>query len=76
MYRWMLITVFPYFIKGQVVQVVDYVRKASYEVIKLPHMTPLDGFSIVTNPNDKDSSPIGWHNDGDKIYKTTQGNNV
>jgi extracellular elastinolytic metalloproteinase len=61
---------------GQVVQVVDYVRKASYEVIKLPHMTPLDGFSIVTNPNDKDSSPIGWHNDGDKIYKTTQGNNA
>jgi extracellular elastinolytic metalloproteinase len=65
-----------YITLGQIVEVVDYVHKASYEVIELPHRSPLDGFSVVVDPMDIVASPLGWHNDKNSNYTTTQGNNV
>ncbi|KAI8893623.1 Fungalysin metallopeptidase-domain-containing protein [Globomyces pollinis-pini] len=61
---------------GQLVQVVDYINKASYNVIKLPKNDPRDGFETVTDPADKKASPFGWHKDAKSTYTTTQGNNV
>jgi extracellular elastinolytic metalloproteinase len=61
---------------GQIVEVVDYVHKASYKVIQLPNKSPLDGFSVVVDPMDIVSSPLGWHSDKNNNYTTTRGNNV
>jgi extracellular elastinolytic metalloproteinase len=30
----------------------------------------------VTDPSDKNASPLGWNNDGSKSYTDTRGNNV
>ncbi len=51
----------------------------SYTVIPYPIESPNHGsFSIVTNPAaaNTTASPLGWHNDGNTTYTTTQGNNV
>ncbi|KAK5667536.1 hypothetical protein QVD99_006125 [Batrachochytrium dendrobatidis] len=56
---------------GKLIQAVDFAHHATYKVIKLPGLTPDDGFSNVKDPEYKPSSPNGW-TDG----TTTQGNNV
>lgn len=61
---------------GQVVEVVDFYNKASYHAIKLPNATPLDGFTTIVDPADKNASPFGWHNDGRTSHINTVGNNV
>lgn len=61
---------------GQIVQVIDYYNKASYNAIQLPKATPLDGFSTVVDPADKVASPFGWNSDGSKTFDDTRGNNV
>jgi Zn-dependent metalloprotease len=61
---------------GQVVQVVDFVNQASFKVIALPRVTPLDGFVTVTDPANEKASPKGWNSDGETSYTDTQGNNV
>ncbi|KAJ2997305.1 hypothetical protein HDV02_005643 [Globomyces sp. JEL0801] len=60
---------------GQLIQVVDFVNKASYKVLALPNNDPRDGFTTVTDPADATASPNGWHKDT-KSYKDTQGNNA
>ncbi|KAJ2999350.1 hypothetical protein HDV02_003131 [Globomyces sp. JEL0801] len=60
---------------GQLVQVVDFMNKASYNAIALPNSDPRDKFSTVTDPSDKKASPNGWHKDT-KTYTDTQGNNA
>ncbi|KAH6584206.1 hypothetical protein BASA61_007604 [Batrachochytrium salamandrivorans] len=56
---------------GKVIQTVDFGNKATYKVIQIPRRDPTEGFSVVTKPEFKRSSPNGW-TDG----KATEGNNV
>ncbi|KAH9260484.1 hypothetical protein BASA82_001145 [Batrachochytrium salamandrivorans] len=56
---------------GKVIQVINFANKASYKVIPIPRRDVTEGFSMVTNPEVKGSSPNGW-TDG----KATKGNNV
>jgi extracellular elastinolytic metalloproteinase len=56
---------------GQIVQVVDYVDQSTYNVVQLPKMTALDGFNLVTDPENATASPNGWTD-----VSSTIGNNV
>ncbi|KAH6592807.1 hypothetical protein BASA50_007858 [Batrachochytrium salamandrivorans] len=56
---------------GEVVQVINFANEASYKVVQIPHRDPTEGFSVVANPEFRDSSPNGW-SDG----KATEGNNA
>ncbi|KAH6578771.1 hypothetical protein BASA60_003544 [Batrachochytrium salamandrivorans] len=56
---------------GEVVQVINFANEASYKVVQIPHRDPTEGFSVVANPEFRDSSPNGW-TDG----KATEGNNA
>jgi Zn-dependent metalloprotease len=61
---------------GQLVQVIDYVQYATYQVLPLPKGNPNDGFEVVTDPENVQASPKGWNSDGITSYTDTQGNNV
>lgn len=53
------------------------VESASYKVFALPVEAPTFGSrTIETNPWYADSSPLGWHNDGETAYTITRGNNT
>ncbi|KAH9265771.1 extracellular metalloproteinase 4 [Batrachochytrium salamandrivorans] len=56
---------------GRVIQVIDFAKKASYRVVPLPRRDATQGFSVVTKPEFKRSSPKGW-----TAGKVTGGNNV
>ncbi|KAH9248784.1 hypothetical protein BASA81_013529 [Batrachochytrium salamandrivorans] len=56
---------------GKVIQAIDFANKASYKVIPVPRRNPTEGFSMVSNPEFKGSSPNGW-TDGE----ATEGNNA
>ncbi|KAH9253798.1 hypothetical protein BASA83_004293 [Batrachochytrium salamandrivorans] len=56
---------------GRVIQAVDFVKRASYKVIAIPHRDPTDGFSMVVDPEFIGSSPKGW-----VFGNATEGNNA
>ncbi|KAH9269011.1 hypothetical protein BASA83_009014 [Batrachochytrium salamandrivorans] len=56
---------------GKVIQAIVSPNKASYKVIPVPRRNPTEGFSMVSNPEFKGSSPNGW-TDGE----ATEGNNA
>jgi extracellular elastinolytic metalloproteinase len=56
-------------ITGELVSVINYYNNASYKVIKLPKVNPLDGFSTAEISAD-------WHSIGSEKFQTTKGNNV
>ena len=59
----------------KVVGAVDYVHDASYEVYPWPIANPPAGErKIVEDPERLESSPFGWHSDGENNYTTTWGN--
>ncbi|KAH6583678.1 hypothetical protein BASA60_001323 [Batrachochytrium salamandrivorans] len=45
---------------GKVIQAVDFVNKASYKAIALPRRDISGGFSLLSNPEFRGSSPNGW----------------
>jgi len=73
---------------ANVVQVIDWVHEAKYYVYPIGVNDPLDGpQTMVSNPEDNDASPLGWHNlgadvgrgkgeDGAGRFRNTIGNNV
>ncbi|OBZ66603.1 Extracellular metalloproteinase mep [Grifola frondosa] len=61
---------------GELVSITDFVSDASYRALPIMEETLLDGFDILTDPQDLNSSPEGWHNDGQTSTITTAGNNV
>lgn len=61
---------------GKVIQVVDYVKKATFKAIPFTKHDPTDGFENIVDPENLKASPKGWNNDGKKEYKETRGNNV
>ncbi|KAK6098027.1 hypothetical protein MT418_002097 [Batrachochytrium dendrobatidis] len=56
---------------GKLIQAVDFGHRATYKAIKVPDLSPNDGFSDIKDPEYKPSSPNGW-TDG----TVTQGNNI
>lgn len=61
---------------GEIVETVNYYKKASFKAIQLPNIVPTSGFTMVVNPEDSFASPLGWNNDGSTIYSSTTGNNI
>ncbi|KAJ1925827.1 hypothetical protein IWQ60_004314 [Tieghemiomyces parasiticus] len=63
---------------GQVLSLVDWVSDAQYHVYPLGINDPLDGNrTLLTDPHDKEASPLGWHDKGHgEKFTDTRGNNV
>ncbi|KDQ21544.1 hypothetical protein BOTBODRAFT_99893 [Botryobasidium botryosum FD-172 SS1] len=61
---------------GEIVNAVDFVAQASYNVLKFDKQDLREGFTVETNPADTVASPNGWHVAGSTSYTTTRGNNV
>ncbi|KAL1947182.1 hypothetical protein VTO73DRAFT_14143 [Trametes versicolor] len=61
---------------GEIVQLTDFVAKASYLVLPITKEVPTDGFEVVTDPQNIAASPAGWHSDGTTTTTVTAGNNV
>jgi extracellular elastinolytic metalloproteinase len=66
---------------GQVVQLVDWVSHATFNVYPLGMNDPADGKrQLVVDPEDKKASPMGWNTQVSgkktKLFTTTIGNNV
>ena len=71
-------------ISGKVWTRFDWVASDSYRVYAEPvespnHTAPLppsDARTLVSNPADATTSPLGWHDTGSASYTITRGNNV
>ncbi|KAG0368504.1 Fungalysin metallopeptidase-domain-containing protein [Gamsiella multidivaricata] len=63
---------------GNVMQVVDWVSDATYNVFPMGVNDPLDGErKLVVDPEHLPASPLGWNRQGqNKNFTTTIGNNV
>ncbi|KAF9362133.1 Fungalysin/Thermolysin Extracellular metalloproteinase 5 [Mortierella sp. AD094] len=63
---------------GKVMQVIDWVADATYNVYPMGVNDPEDGDrKLVVNPENKIASPLGWNRQGqNKNFTTTIGNNV
>ncbi|KAF8678110.1 Fungalysin metallopeptidase (M36) [Rhizoctonia solani] len=60
---------------GKLLNVVDFVADSSYHVVPLNCQDPTQCYEVVTNPEDSEASPEGWH-DKTLISSVTAGNNV
>ncbi|KAJ1329952.1 hypothetical protein BSLG_010757 [Batrachochytrium salamandrivorans] len=56
---------------GKVIQTIDFGNKVSYKAIQVPRRDANEGFSMVSNPELRGSSPNGW-----TAGRATGGNNV
>ncbi|KAI0641704.1 Fungalysin metallopeptidase-domain-containing protein [Trametes meyenii] len=62
---------------GELVQLTDFVSKASYRVLPITKQTPPEGFEVLINPQNFAASPNGWHSiDGATTTTDTSGNNA
>ncbi|CAE6429889.1 unnamed protein product [Rhizoctonia solani] len=61
---------------GEIVNMINFVHKASYRVVPFTSQDPEDGFITVTDPHDTVASPNGWHQYGTTSTTSTSGNNA
>lgn len=61
---------------GKLLSVTDFVADASYTVVPITSISVDDGLEKIVDPQDLQSSPLGWHADGDANSTVTAGNNV
>ncbi|KAJ0107480.1 extracellular elastinolytic metalloproteinase [Diaporthe amygdali] len=62
---------------NEVVGAVEHTNGATYEAFPWGTMNPDEGSrELIANPEDKLSSPFGWHSDGNQSYTTLSGNNA
>ncbi|PPR05526.1 hypothetical protein CVT24_003269 [Panaeolus cyanescens] len=61
---------------GELVSVTDFVARATYLVLPIQKEILTEGFETLTNPQDPNSSPDGWHSTGTTTSTTTSGNNA
>ncbi|KAI0357172.1 hypothetical protein OH77DRAFT_1399444 [Trametes cingulata] len=61
---------------GELVQLTDFVAKASYRVLPITKETLVEGFEVLTDPQNPAASPDGWHSDGTTTTTVTAGNNA
>ncbi|KAL0571885.1 hypothetical protein V5O48_010075 [Marasmius crinis-equi] len=62
--------------EGKLLSINDFTAHASYNAIPIDRFSVLEGYELLTNPEDQLASPLGWHNDGSGETNTTAGNNV
>ncbi|KAF9056986.1 Fungalysin metallopeptidase-domain-containing protein [Panaeolus papilionaceus] len=61
---------------GDLVSVTDFVARATYLVLPIQKEILTDGFENLTDPQDTNASPNGWHSTGTTTSTTTSGNNA
>ncbi|KAI0739678.1 Fungalysin metallopeptidase-domain-containing protein [Daedaleopsis nitida] len=61
---------------GEVVQLTDFVAKATYRVLPITKEILTEGFENLIDPQNPAASPDGWHSDGTTTTTTTAGNNA
>jgi extracellular elastinolytic metalloproteinase len=62
---------------GEILSVTDFINDAAYTVLPITKETLPEGQETLTDPQDLEASPFGWHSDGANINTTsTAGNNV
>ncbi|TEB17453.1 hypothetical protein FA13DRAFT_1804360 [Coprinellus micaceus] len=63
---------------GDLVSVTDFVAHAQYTVLPITKVDFREGLEVVTDPQDLEASPLGWHTlqQGGAEQTTTSGNNV
>lgn len=61
---------------GKIVQAIDFYNDLTIKAIPLPKLQAQDGFDVIEDSFNAQSSPKGWNNDGKRDYTDTQGNNV
>jgi extracellular elastinolytic metalloproteinase len=49
---------------GELLSVTDFVAHASYTVVPINKLALPDGLETLEDPDDPESSPLGWHSDG------------
>jgi extracellular elastinolytic metalloproteinase len=61
---------------GELISVTDFVAHDSYTVLPITKQTFPEGLETLRDPQDLQSSPLGWHDTGSGNSTTTSGNNV
>ncbi|KAH9911363.1 Fungalysin metallopeptidase-domain-containing protein [Epithele typhae] len=61
---------------GKLVQLTDFVARASYLVLPIQKEVLTEGFETLTNPQNTAASPDGWHSTGSTTTTDTDGNNA
>ncbi|TFK72841.1 hypothetical protein BDN72DRAFT_926148 [Pluteus cervinus] len=61
---------------GDLLTVTDFVADATYTVVPVDRLSVLDGLVTLEDPENLQSSPLGWHDDGTVQFTNTSGNNV
>jgi extracellular elastinolytic metalloproteinase len=57
---------------GKILSITDFVAHASYTVVPIHKQGLLDGLETLEDPADQESSPLGWHNDGENTTTVTE----
>ncbi|KAM5541592.1 hypothetical protein V8D89_004782 [Ganoderma adspersum] len=61
---------------GDVIQLTDFVAKASYRVLPISKQTLTEGFETLHDPANLHASPKGWNYKGTAATNDTSGNNA
>ncbi|KAF7342154.1 Extracellular metalloproteinase [Mycena venus] len=61
---------------GKFISAINLVAKAGYHVLPIYKQDVTQGLEFLVDPQNLDSSPLGWHNDGTSTSNDTSGNNV
>ncbi|KAJ7156530.1 Fungalysin metallopeptidase-domain-containing protein [Mycena crocata] len=61
---------------GKFISSINLVSSAAYRVLPIFKQDLTEGFEFLENPQNPDSSPLGWHNDGTTATNDTSGNNA
>ena len=61
---------------GEVVGLIDHFSHVTYQVLVLPKKDPRDGLALITDPQNLNASPRGWHSDTSDAGIRTAGNNA
>ncbi|THU99702.1 hypothetical protein K435DRAFT_658463 [Dendrothele bispora CBS 962.96] len=61
---------------GELMSVTDFVAEATYKVLPIEKEYITEGLETLVDPEDLQSSPLGWLNDGQDEFTATAGNNA
>ncbi|KAG6873511.1 hypothetical protein C0995_014779 [Termitomyces sp. Mi166 len=61
---------------GDLLSITDFIADAAYRVLPIEKQALSEGQEMVEDPQDPESSHLGWHNDGTAESQSTSGNNV
>ncbi|KAF5344346.1 hypothetical protein D9758_013266 [Tetrapyrgos nigripes] len=61
---------------GELLSVTDFVAEATYKVLPMQKQYFTEGLETLVDPEDPQSSPLGWLSDGQDNFTATAGNNA